>query len=308
VEEFSEIEAVWRGETKRAMASGRFVALVILFLMAEGLALTVVGFLNAKANEQFDSAVKGQGLDPAVVRTQVLAQKKQFLGFFMSAEEDTLEAIVVLPIVLLFVYSLTTFFAPLLIALMGFDQMAGEMGPKSIRFLVVRVRRSSIVLGKFLSQITMLTVLLSLCVFAMVAVAKILNPDFSWALTLQWGAKLLVAMVVIGSTYAALTALCSSLVKVSALALFLNICAIIGFWFIGLVGNAFAIPGHKNEGLAMLKSESVLGFIRYVVPSQFERNLLSPMALDYSTGILAHLGFIGIFLGLSLVAISRRDL
>ena len=49
---------------------------------------------------------------------------------------------------LLVVFKLTLCFVPLFIALMGFDQLAGEVGPKSIRYLVVRVKRSSIILGQ----------------------------------------------------------------------------------------------------------------------------------------------------------------
>lgn len=310
MEDFSEILSIWRGETVRAMKSGRFVALVVLFLMAEALSLTVVGYLNAKANEQFDQVVSAQGADPVQARAAVLTQKKQFLAFFTSSSDDrTLEAISVLPLVLLFVYSLTKFFAPLLIAFMGFDQVSGELGPKSIRYLIVRARRNSIILGKFLSQLTMLAALLALCVLAMIVVAKVLNSDFAMGDVVTWGVKLTAAMVVMGATYGALTTLCSSLTRVSALALLFNLIVLFVFWFIGLIGNAVRIPGHAVVGMDVLRqSESYLGYLRYLAPAHFEQNLLSPAPLEFATGLVAHIGFALVFLGLAQVAMKRRDL
>jgi ABC-type transport system involved in multi-copper enzyme maturation permease subunit len=308
VEEFSEIEAVWKGETKRSVSSGRFIALVLLFLMAEGLTLTIVGFISVGINKQFDTQMSGQGLDPSLMREQILAKKKDALSWVMNAEDATIEAMASLPIVLLIVHSLTSRFIPLLIALMGFDQTAGEIGPKSIRFLLLRVRRNSIVLGKFLAQISMMVVLLVPCVVGMILVTKLLNPDFAWAAAFTWGFKLLVALILVGTTYAALTALFSSLVKTGSLALFLNVMGILGFWFLGLLGEYFRIPGHPAVGLDAVRPESILGIVRYLVPSTYQDNLLAPVSLDYAIGIFAHLGFTLLFLGLALVGMKKRDL
>src|SRR5258707_878339 len=70
-----------------------------------------------------------------------------------------LDSLAAIPIVLLVVFKLTLRFLPLFIALMGFDQLAGEVGPKSIRYLVVRAKRSSMILGKLLSQVTLFDLL-----------------------------------------------------------------------------------------------------------------------------------------------------
>jgi ABC-type transport system involved in multi-copper enzyme maturation permease subunit len=309
MEDFSEIVVVWRGETARALKSGRFLALVVLFVMAEALSLTIVGFINTQANEQFDQAVASQGADPEKARAVLLTQKKKLLTLFTdSSDERTIEAISALPLVLLVVFALTKFFVPLLIAFMGFDQISGELGPKSIRYLIVRARRNSIILGKFLSQLTMLAALLTLCVLTMVVVSKVLNPEFAARDAVLWTAKLTAALVVIGATYAALTTLCSSLTRVSALALFVNLIALFAFWFIGLIGNAWRIPGHPPTGLDLVKAESYLAFARYLVPGQFEDALLSPALVEFNTGLVAHLGFTLTFLGLAQLALKRRDL
>jgi ABC-type transport system involved in multi-copper enzyme maturation permease subunit len=300
MEELDEIRAVWAGEVQRAVRSGWAMALVVLFLFGQGLLLAVVGYLTGGAAKLTQSG--GGSVD-------ALAQKKAFLTFFSSYSEATIDSIARLPTVLLVAFAATTLVAPLFIALMGFDQVAGEVAPKSMRYLIVRVRRTSIVIGKYLTQLTVLLGILALCVVAMVGTAKGLAPEFGWGETFTWGLKLLLAIGVIGVTYAALTTLCSSVAGNGALALFLNLIVLFSFWLVSLLGNRVRLPGTLNAvGLDATKEESALAYLRYLVPSEFEHRLLSPDALEYATGLLAYLGFAVVFLALARLALQRRDL
>ena len=296
VEEYSDIAAIWRGEIGRALKSGWALALVTLFLMGEGLLLMVVGLLTGGRAQ-----MAGGGADP-------VAQKKTLLLLFTNNSEATIDAIAHLPAVLLVAFSATTLLLPLLVALMGFDQLAGEVGPKSMRYLIVRVRRTGIVMGKYLTQLTLLAAILALCALAMVGTAKALTPELAWSETLVWGLKLIIAMVVIGVAYAALTTLCSAVASSGALALFVNIIVLFVFWFVGVVGNRVLLPGTVGVGLDSFKEASWLAYVRYLVPSEFEHHLLSPDPLEYGTGIIAYLGFALVFLGLAREALARRDL
>lgn len=296
MEEYSDIVAIWRGELARALRSGWAIALVVLFLFGEGLLLMVVGFITGGMGQM------------GTAGADVVATKKNLLTLLTNNSEVTIEAIAQLPAVLLVAFSATVLLVPLFIALMGFDQLAGEVGPKSMRYLIVRVRRTSIVLGKYLTQLTVLGGILVLCVVAIVGTAKGLEPSFSWADTLRWGLKLSVAMVVIGLTYAALTTLCSALASSGALALFFNIIALFAFWFVSVLANRVRLPGSVALGLETLKEESALAYLRYLVPSEFEHRLLSPDALEYGTGLVAYVGFAFVFLGLAKLALARRDL
>jgi ABC-type transport system involved in multi-copper enzyme maturation permease subunit len=298
VNELDEIRAIWRGELQRAVRSGWAAALVVLFLFGQGLLLAVVGFLSGGA-----AKLTGPGGGDA------LSQKKALLTFFSSYSEATIDSIARLPTVLLVAFSATTLVAPILIALMGFDQVAGEVAPKSMRYLIVRVRRTSIVAGKYLTQLTVLTAILTLCVVAMVGTARGLDPDFGWGDTLRWGLKLVAALGVVGVTYAALTTLCSALAPNGALALFLNIGVLFSFWLVSLLSNRVRLPDTAGAvGLEASKEESLLAYLRYLVPSEFEHRLLSPDALEYATGLVAYLGFALVFLALARLALQRRDL
>jgi ABC-type transport system involved in multi-copper enzyme maturation permease subunit len=299
VEDFQEIVEIWRGELARALRSGRAIALVLVFVMAEALLLTVVGLLTSSGGQ-----AAGVGASP-----EALNQKKSLLMLFTNNSEATVDSLAHLPGLLLIAFSATTLFAPLLIALMGFDQISGEVAPKSMRYLIVRARRNSIILGKYLTQATMLTAILTLCVITIVGAAKYLNADFTWPDALKWGVKLTVAISVIGVSYAALTTLCSCIANNGALSLFLNFITLFVFWFISLLGNRVRLPGSGDAvGFDAMKDESVLAYVRYLVPSQFEHHLLSPEPLEYATGVIAYIGFGLLFLGLSKLVLAKRDL
>ena len=68
----------------------------------------------------------------------------QRLGFFVNKDPAMMEALSRVPVLVLVVFKMTLFFLPAYIVLMGFDQVSGEVGPRSIRYVTVRARRSSV--------------------------------------------------------------------------------------------------------------------------------------------------------------------
>lgn len=307
MDDLKEIGAVWRGETTRALKTGRVVVLLVLFLLFVGLALMGVGLL---ANQVVAGAMKtAPGVDAEQVKQGLMAAKKQFLMQFFTDDERLADSLAALPLVLLVVFKLTLRFVPLLIALMGFDQVAGEVGPKSIRYLIVRVRRSSIIFGKFLSQATIFTLLLTVCTLVMVLVSKILNPEFSAGDMTVWTLKLVGSSVVLALAYLSLTALCSAVVRQGAVALVLNIIGLFVIWFLALVGEYFRFPGEAVVGqLDLIRADSWAAYLRYASVWHFGQDLLHPGWARFASAALVHLGFAALFLGLAQLALKRRDL
>lgn len=314
MEDLPEIAAIWRGETRRALKSGRVLVLLILFLLFVGLALTIVGGINHQLNSKFDQQVMMAGGNVAEARAAAKEQldsgKKEFLRTFITDDQAMLDSLASLPLVLLVVFKLTLRFLPLFIALMGFDQLAGEVGPKSIRYLVVRAKRSSIVLGKFLSQATLFALLLTICTVLMVLVARFLNADFAAPDVALWTGKLLLSSFTLSLAYLALTALFSAITRQGSVALVLNIIALFVIWFIALIGEAFRFPGEEaaSNSLAMLKSESMAAYLRYASVWHFGDDLLHPHWARWLTSSLVHVGFGLVFMGLALLSLRRRDL
>lgn len=308
--DISEITAIWRGETRRALKSGRVLVLLILFILFVGLALTIVGGLLHTINAKVEQQAAMAGADLSQVSAQATEQKKQFLKMFVTEDESMLESLASIPIVLLVVFKLTLRFLPLFIALMGFDQLAGEVGPKSIRYLVVRVKRSSIILGKLLSQVTIFALLLSVCTLLTVLVARVLNPDFAAAQVTLWTFKLILSSLVLSLAYLSLTALFSAITRQAGIALVLNIIALFVIWALALAGEFFRFPGEEvaANSLAMFKSESPMAYLRYVSVWHFGDDLLHPSWARALPAALVHLGYGLLFLGTAQLALKERDL
>ncbi len=309
VEDLNEIASVWRGEVTRAIKSGRVVVLLILFLLFVGLALTIVGFINYQLNAQAGTQLASAGADAAQTAEAMAKQKAGILSFMFADDEAMLESLAKVPLVLLIVFKVTLRFVPLLIALMGFDQLAGEIGPKSIRYFVVRVKRSSLVFGKFLAQATIFGLLLTVSTIMMVVVARVLNPEFEASDVVLWTFKLIVSSFVLALAYLGLTTLCSAVLKQGSVALALNIILLFVLWFVALIGEFYRIPGEVVTGaLGELRTESLFGYLRYASVWHYGQDLLHPHWRQFLTAAMVHVGFALTFLGLAQVVINKRDL
>lgn len=310
MDDISEIREIWRGEVGRALKSGRVTALLVLFMLFTGLALTAAGIANYIATKKEEAMLKDKQVDKEQIIKADAEQRKAIVGWFFSSDDELTEALAEMPLLLFLVFKLSTIFLPLFIALMGFDQISGEIGPKSIRFLVLRVRRSSIVMGKFLSQATLLTGLMAISTLVTVIVAKALNPDFTFGhATLIFG-KLLLAGVVSVLAYEALTSLCSALTRQAGVSLLLNVGVMFVIWFISMVSSAFRAPGADISfgSLQQLLPESYLAYLKYISVWTYNQDLLHPSAVRFFSAVMVHLGYGLVFLGLAHLVLRKRDI
>lgn len=310
LEDLREIKDVWRGEVGRAFRSSRVVVLLTLFLLFTALALTVTGFFNHKMNQQIAERMQGSEIDAEAMVKQTLAAKKQMLSTFFDVDESLVEVLAELPLVLLIVFKLALRFVPIFIALMGFDQLSGEIGPKSIRYLIVRVKRSSIILGKFLAQGTVLATLLFVSTLVMVLVAKILNSDFGLGLAAISFLKLYGSALILSLAYLGLTTLCSAVTRQSGITLVLNVMGLFVIWFVAFIGETLRFPGEAaGKGLlAQLTQESYGAYARYASVWHYGGDLLHPRAGVFLSAALAHVGFALVFLGIAQFALRKQDL
>lgn len=306
MDDLKEIGVIWRSETTRALKATHVLVLLVLFLLFVGLAL---GGASVLINQFLSTLTKNApAMDPEKMREALLQARTQALLQFFTDDEKLAKSLAALPLVLLVVVKLTLRFVPLLIALMGFDQLAGEVGNKSIRYLIVRVKRDSIIFGKFLAQATVFSVLLTVSTLVMMVVTKALNADFSLGDMALWTVKVIGSSVVLALAYLSLTALCSAVVRQGAVALVLNIIALFVIWAIAAVGEFFPFPGEAVEASILRGSPSVMAYVRYLSVWHYGQDLLYPGWSRFFAAALVHLGFAGIFLGLAQLSLKRRDL
>lgn len=290
-----EIAVIWSAETRRAVRSARTVVLLGLYGMFSTLVLLVVGGIANAIRDRVNEKLAEQGAD-AAASAQVGAElKNSFLGFLARNDTAMMEALSQVPLVVLVVFKVTLFFLPLYVALMGFDQVSGEVGPRSIRYLTVRSRRASVLFGKFLVQVTLLLGLVLLIDLGIFVYAKVTNADFTVAAMALNLLKYWMAALVFSLAYLGLTALCSSLFRSPAVSLIFNLILLFVFWLMDTVGRAF-------EG------QNALQYLRFLTPSYYSANLLHPAVAQWGVSALAYAAFAVVFLGGAYGVLRVRDL
>jgi ABC-2 type transport system permease protein len=302
-----EIGAICRGEVTRGLQGGRAAVLLVLFFFFSALVLTVVGFLSHRFNVEIEKTISAAG-DLTQANAQLLEQKKSMLAFF-SNDKRLIDALAQLPLVLLVTYWLTSWFIPFFVALMGFDQLSGELAPKSIRFLVVRVERRSIVFGKLLAQAVILFFALTLSTLLMMLAGRVLNPEFTVGSMLTWSFKLMLSFFAIGLSWLTLTSMCSAFFRQPAVSLVINMILILALAFVSAFGNAFRFPGEPATGTidALVRSESWAAALRYISVWSSQRDLLHPMFRVAATAFCLQFGFALLFVGLGELSLAKKD-
>ncbi|MHA7629987.1 ABC transporter permease [Corallococcus sp. M7] len=286
---------IWGAELRRAVKSGRAIVLLGLYSMFSALVLLMVGFVTRGLQAQVNAKLTESGGDPEMVKQAAAEMQRGVLGFLADNDAAMVEALAQVPIVVLIVFKLSLFFLPAYIALMGFDQVSGEVGPRSMRYLTVRARRSSVLLGKFLSQATLLVGLVLIIDLAIFIYARIINDDFAFGVLVLNLLKFWSATIVYSLAYVSLTTLCSSLFRLPAVSLVFNFILLFAFWLMDSVGRS-------------VSEQNVLRFLRYLSPSFYSGNLLHPRLSEFATSGAAYAAFAAVFLFGAYGVLRTRDL
>jgi len=289
LEQLNEVKGIWQAELQRALRSARVVVLLGLYGLFSLLVLLVVGTLSSALSKKLAEV----GGDPRAAEAAFSEGRNAILAvLFSTGDPAILEALKQVPLVVLIVFKVTLFFLPAYVALMGFDQLSGDVANRSIRYLVVRARRSSVLIGKLLSQASLLLVLVMVVDLGIFLYAEITTPTFSISAAAVHLLKFWLAAIVFSSAYIALTSLCSALVRTPAVSLVLNLVALFGFWLLDVIG-----AGDPSRD-----------FLRYLSPSHYPNGLLHPSFAPFATSVLAYGAFAIVFVGAALLILRERDL
>ncbi len=233
-------------------------------------------YAKQKANEQIVKiAVKGMemAMDPSTDQLDYLTEEKP--------------AMISVMLVLLFLAT------PLFACLGGFNQTAGDIGSKGLRFLLFRTERANIFWGRFLGTLgfTALVNLLLFLILAIYIAAKIkVHPTGDMMI---WMAQGYLRMMIFTLPYVALCAWISSAMESAFGALAISL--LVAFFlplFLGVAGSF----------------EDVVKYAQYVTPWGWKYFLLEPLGSKFFGGLAAMFGFSAIFLFLGHRNFTRRDL
>jgi len=286
VNAFSEVTLITGRELRKSFRSVKGIILFILSILG-GLGITMIGVAIARYADQDAMAKKGidaEGLK--ALKMQLYAEK---FGV------DQAKFLISVPDVLILMFQVMVWLAPLLILLLGFDNLSGELQHRTVRFWTLRSRRwsfySSKVLGLFAAN-AMVWLVMTL----LVAVIAIARGDAGGGAAIGWGLRLWLTALPMTLVWAAYATLVSSQFKTPMLSLLSTLGAFFVVWLLYVINGVFV-------GLGKTSFE---GFM-WLYPNYYDQYLLAPQLGRFMQGLLPCIGLAVLFTGLGAWRFSRRD-
>ncbi|EYF01490.1 ABC transporter permease subunit [Chondromyces apiculatus] len=278
-----EIGLVALREVRRNLRSKKGVAMSLLFLTGGAIPTMIQLFFRKLQTDAGGASLTLNGPEDPTrpMRRMMLAR---------AYSEEIADYLVDCPTVLLFLLKGTLFFLPLLILLIGFDQIAGEVQHRSLRYVAGRAHRTSIVVGKAAGT-WVVVASMALILHATVWIAMIARSEAPAGDVLSWGGRLWLFCVAQGVAYVGLTTLVSSFFRTPTLALFTGLGMMV----------ALSIT---NFILGLIEATKML---TWAFPGTYEDLLISPDPLVVARGIGLFVLWGGVCVALASAITSRRD-
>lgn len=271
-----EVGLVAQREILRNLRSTKGIAMFALFFLG-GLVPAVVRLTLRK--------MAGDVSDEVVRATFQAYLTKQY------ESEAIAKHLVNAPPIVFFLFQGTLMFLPLLVLAVGFDQIAGEIQHRTIRYSAGRATRPSLVVGKALGIWGVIAVMISVLHLTVWIVSLAQGGQTVGAL-FSWGARLLVYSVVCAGAYVGFASLMSSIFKTPIVALFVG------------AGTGFAI-WLLNAILGYFESTQR---ITWIFPNRYEKLLIEPDPLTVLAGLGLFLLWGGLCVTGASAIVSRRDI
>ena len=287
----TEIRLITLRELRRSVRSGKGIALGVLTLLGAFVASLVCVWLeglertkdNAASTEAYIELKKG-------VLVQVTGDAS--LGAYLAS----------IPTSLLTFLEITVWLSPLLVALLGFDAVSGELQHRTVRFWTVRARRSSYVVGKLVA-LWLLTGIVTLALNLMAGAVALSRGYVTVSELAIWGTRMWLVTFAIAGAWAAVATFISSCFKTPIVALLTTFGAFFALWIVG-AGGFVAHPNQRPEaGIA-----SHMPWYKYFYPNAYDVLLLSPEAPRVLMALGILVGAVAIIAIAAALSFERRDI
>ena len=193
------------------------------------------------------------------------------------------------PEVLLIVLNITVWLGPLLIALLGFDSISGDVQHRSVRYWTVRSRRWSYMVGKYVGLWTIVSAI-TLVMHAFIWVLVVARGDATLGTAMSWGIRFWLVTLPISAAWCGIATLIGSLFRSPILALLVTFATFFVAWLVYVIGG---VSGTE----AMM----------FVYPNNYDKWLLSPRIDRVAIGFGACAAFAVGTMGLGAFLFSKRD-
>lgn len=237
----------------------------------------------------------GVDAEPAEVVDKIVAVGRPVVEWALDEKtgEWTRFLLVERPALLSAIFLIMLFGLPFLIPLGAFNQTAGDIGSRGIRYLLLRTERSNIFFGRFLATAIFTAVVLVVSI-ALIAIYVALKLDiYAAGDVVRWSLRGAFAVAVLSLPY---VALCSWISAHNDSAL------------LSLVVASLAVGAVLLLAFAGSRSVDALGYIRWLLPWGVQNQLLAPGLGRVALATLACFGYTAAYLYLGHRHFARRDL
>jgi ABC-type transport system involved in multi-copper enzyme maturation permease subunit len=280
-----EVGLVALREIRKNLRSTKGIAMFVLFFLG--------GAVPSVASVLFERAKQDAGFDSVSDAAQ-----KQILENALASgygSEETAKYLIQCPPSLFFLLQGTLVVLPLLVLLVGFDQLAGDVQHRSIRYVAGRAYRHSIVAGKALGVWAVVGVMV-LVLHSTVWAVMLFQSNYSVATTLSWGLRVWLFSVTYAAAYVGLTNLISSFFKTPILALFIGAGIGFGIWLGRLVVLVISTRAESFEAAS------------WVFPASYEKLMVSPNPMHAIGGCALAIAWGAVCVAFATFILRRRDI
>lgn len=279
-----EVLVVCARELRKNLRSAKGLVATLLFSLGGAASVLIYKAGSDFISDQSNGEATTANLRPLRLRA---------LSAMYDNDQTVAEYLADAPTALMAFYKMTLLFLPLLIILLGYDTLAGDLQHRTLRYSAARARRESIVVGKSLSLwVTVAAVSLIPTLFAW---GSVIANDTPAATALKYGAHFWVMAVFFASAYAGLTTLVSSFFRTPIVALLTTVATSFVLFVVRLVLDKADLPEWAHK-------------LKYVFPGSWETYMMSPKPQHFGAGMLACFAFMAACTGLACVLLRKRDL
>jgi ABC-type transport system involved in multi-copper enzyme maturation permease subunit len=275
-----EIHLLVARELRKSFRSVKGILLALLSILGGGGVAMAFAWVDRVKRENLPPGVNADELQQQLFNKLFEPIYGAETGHFLSS----------CPYTLWLMLMITIWLGPMLVALMGFDSISGEMQHRSVRFWTVRARRSSYRLGKFLGAwIVVLAVTLGMNVIVWAATATV--GGLPLATVLGWGVRFFLVSVPISAAWCGIATLAGSQFKTPMLSLLVILATFFVLWMVRIVAGVADVH-----------------WLALAYPNIYDEYLLSPNAAQFGKGLLGT-GLIAVLTTTAAtLSFARRDI
>ncbi|MGA7122746.1 MAG: ABC transporter permease [Polyangiaceae bacterium] len=278
-------------ELRRGIRSAKGIALGGLTLLGAFVASLVCVWI--------EGADRAKG---SAESTQAYVELKRQLLEQATGDAKFADYLASIPTSLLIFLKITVWLSPLLVALLGFDAVSGELQHRTVRFWTVRSRRSSYLAGKLVG-LWLLVGAVALALNVLAGSVALTRGYVTPGELVQWGARSWFVAFFISGAWAAVAIFVSSCFRTPILALLTTFAVFFVSWIAG-AGGFVSRQRHAFEaGIAPRMS-----WYEYFYPNAYDTLLLSPETTKVLTALGILVGFMMITLAAGSFVFERRDI